>query len=169
LQQANCLINNQTVTNTVHSTLRDATTPYTDPCSKVKMKHRILIQFLLSTIIQLICYVGILYLAKVTLDFTTNDKYILMSDYGIQLSTVIFTMIISVQNLLTALINRKWFTWIGILIVLIIYSIGWGEDFSSWPERTIIYLIIGFYIILGKIQLDSTLKKLTKQKLQPIE
>jgi len=126
------------------------------------MKDRILIQFLLGTIIQLILYLGILYLAKVILDLTTDDKYILMSDYGIQLSTIILTMIISVQNLITALVNKKWFTWIGIIIVLLIYTIGWGEDFNSWPERTIIFIVVGFTIVLGKIQLDATLMKIKK-------
>ena len=73
-------------------------------------------------------------------------------------------MIISVQNLLTSIINRKWFTWTGIIIVLVIYSIGWGEDFNSWPERTTIFLIVGFSVVLVKIRMDSILIKLKKKK-----
>jgi hypothetical protein len=128
------------------------------------MKKRILFQFLIGTIVQLILYLGILYLAKVILAFSTEDRYILMSHYGIQLSAIILTMILLVQNLLTSIINRKWFTWTGILIVLVIYSIGWGEDFNSWPERTTIFLIVGFSVVLVKIRIDSILIKLKKKK-----
>ena len=128
------------------------------------MKDRIIIQFLLGTIIQLISYLALLYLAKITLYFITDDPYILISDYVIQLSTIILAIIISVQNLLTALVNKRWFTWTGVISVLTIYLIGWGEDRGPWPEKTAIFLIVGFIVIIGKIKLDSTLKRLKNKK-----
>ena len=126
------------------------------------MIRRILFQFLLGSIIQLIFYVGLLYLAKLVLDLTINDPRILMDRHGILLSASLGTSIFSVQNLLTAIINRKWFTWTGIVIVLILYSMGWGEDFSAWPERTVIHLLIGFAVILGKTRLDTALMNIGK-------
>jgi hypothetical protein len=121
------------------------------------MIKRILYQAVLGTIIQIALYVVILYFAKYSLDLLTDDKYILMDHYGILLSTFIFVIILFVQNILVAVIDKKWFRWLTIFIVLIFYIIAWGENFNNWPIRTIIYLISGIVVILIKVYIDTVL------------
>ncbi len=69
-----------------------------------------------------------------------------------------------IQNTLTSLVNKKWFTWTALAITLFIYFVGWGEDFASWPFSTIIYLIIGTTILLGKFHIDKRAESIWTHK-----
>ncbi len=124
------------------------------------MGKRILINAIVGTMIQMTFFILTLYLSKTTLDFFSTNKYHHISHFHIQLSSSIFAIMLIVQNLLTALINRAWFNWFSIFVVLTIYTIGWGEDFNSWPLKTIIFIGLGIITVIGKLFIDQKIHQM---------
>lgn len=123
---------------------------------------RILIFGLLASGLQLLSYFLVLFLLRLLGILFSNSDFI--SDYGLYLSIIIFGIMLLVQNVLTTIINRNWFTWTCIVLTLLIYFIGWGEDFNSWPVMTIIYLIFGTLTILSKFYIDRQLANYIDKK-----
>ena len=120
------------------------------------MLKRILIFGILASVIQIVMYSLILKMTQlIQMIFITERD--LISDFSIRLSIVLLSTIILVQNILTSIINRNWFNWFALGIVIFIYIIGWGENFSSWPIKTIIYFIAGFIVLFSKPFIDKKL------------
>jgi hypothetical protein len=126
---------------------------------------RILIFGLLASGLQLLIYFLVLFLIRLLGILFSNPDII--SEYGLYLSIIIFGIMLIIQNLLTTIINRNWFTWTTIILTLLIYFIGWGEDFNSWPVKTIIYLIFGTLTIFSKFYLDRHLANYMAKKARP--
>lgn len=124
------------------------------------MIKRILLFGLLATVIQITFYFLFLKLIQFVQTITITDihrEYI--SNYGIELSVVIFTVILIVQNITTALINKKWFTWTALTLVTIFYLIGWGEGLNSWPVKTVLFLLVGILTLISKFSIDKNLTR----------
>jgi hypothetical protein len=78
---------------------------------------------------------------------------------------MIFSIILGIQNFISAIFDNKWVTRFLLFLVLIVYATGWGEDFTSWPVRTSIYFVVGYGIILLKPILDRNTINRIKKKL----
>jgi hypothetical protein len=62
-----------------------------------------------------------------------------------------------VTNVLAALINRRFLTWGLLGIITLLYLIGWGEDFDTWPWKTTLFLVAGLFTIFIKFTVDKKL------------
>ena len=72
---------------------------------------------------------------------------------------LLFSKIVFLLNLLTAVVNRRWFTYATITIAIVIYVIGWGEDFDWHPYRTSYLILAGITSILTKLPIDGYFRK----------
>ena len=75
-------------------------------------------------------------------------------------SVFLFGFLLFVQNILIEIINKKWNVILLFIIILIIYIIGWGEDYIGWPIKTILVLITGSTTLLLKFVFDLNYKNL---------
>lgn len=78
----------------------------------------------------------------------------------ITLYVSLFGILIFFQNILIEIINKKWNVIFLFLFTLIIYFIGWGEDFKGWPTKTILILITGTTTLSIKFIFDLNFKNL---------
>lgn len=83
-------------------------------------------------------------------DFTT--------DFAVIMSVILFSIIIFIQNFLIEIFNKNIFTYSLFLIVIVIYTLGWGEDIFSFPFKTFIFLIAGFTSLTIKFLIDINFK-----------
>jgi hypothetical protein len=120
------------------------------------MLKRILIFGILASVIQIVMYSLLLKLIQLIQLIFIKDKE-LISDFNISLSIAILFVIILTQNILTSIINKNWFNWFALGIVIFIYIIGWGENLSSWPISTTIFLLVGFLVLFSKPIIDKKL------------
>jgi len=121
--------------------------------------QRLLLFSLIASIIQVAVYfLATLFFQVLMENFEKSGKEII-SNYNRDLSTIIFAMIILIQNTATSMVNRKWFTWIAFICALFFYSVGWGENLKSFPIASGTLLFIGFSVIAGKFIIDKHLVK----------
>ena len=129
------------------------------------MLKRLLINGLLTTGLQIVIYYAVLYfgwtIGKVIheptkLTITEAIEFGLL----IKLSLILFGTMLLVTNVLAALINRKFWTWGLLCIITILYLVGWGEDFDTWPWKTTLFLIAGLFTIFVKFMIDKKLNGL---------
>ena len=80
----------------------------------------------------------------------TDKDRAFISDYGLVVGTTLFFVIVTIQNISTTLINKKWFTWTAFILATIFYIIGWGEDYLSWPVTTVLFSFVGITVLASK-------------------
>lgn len=134
------------------------------------MIKRLLMFGLLASVIQVMFYLLILKTMQLVQAITITEEHKeYISNYGITLSVIIFIAIVTLQNISTTLINRKWFTWTALILVTTFYFVGWGEGINSWPIKTILFLIAGIVTLTSKFLIDKILVKWkTKKKPEPL-
>jgi hypothetical protein len=120
------------------------------------MLKRILIFGILASVIQVVMYSLLLKLIQLIQLIFIKDKE-LISDFNISLSFILLSIIILTQNILTSIINKSWFNWFALGIVIFIYIIGWGKGISSWPIKTTLFFIVGFLVLFSKPIIDKKL------------
>jgi hypothetical protein len=129
------------------------------------MLKRLLINGLLTTGLQIIIYYAVLYfgwtIGKIIHEPT---KLTLIEAIGfgllIKLSLILFGTMLLVTNVVASLFNNKVLTWGLLCIMTLLYLIGWGEDFDSWPRKTTLFIIAGLFTIFIKFTVDKTLNGL---------
>jgi hypothetical protein len=126
------------------------------------MIKRLSITGILSTLLQIGLYYFVLYFGWTfgqLIHEPTKLTIIEAIGFGvvIKLSIIIFGTMLLVTNILTAIVNRKIFTWTLLCIMTFIYLVGWGEDFQTWPWKTSLFLIAGIFTIFSKFFIDKTL------------
>jgi hypothetical protein len=89
----------------------------------------------------------------------TDKDRAFISDYGLIIGTTLFFFIVTIQNISTTLINKKWFTRTAFILATVFYFIGWGEDYFSWPVTTILFLFVGITVLTSKFIIDRILIK----------
>lgn len=75
-------------------------------------------------------------------------------------SVFLFGFLLFFQNILIEIINKKWNVISLFIFILIIYVIGWGEDYNGWPIKTILVLTTGSTTLLLKFVFDLNYKNL---------
>lgn len=124
------------------------------------MIKRFLIFGLFVSGIQVLLYYLMLRLVQFGQSFFMTEKdRAFISDYGLVIGTTLFFVIVTIQNISTALINKKWFTWTAFVLVTFFYIIGWGEDYLSWPVTTVLLLFVGITVLASKFTIDRKLIK----------
>lgn len=78
-------------------------------------------------------------------------------DFGVVSSTIVFAMFVTITNILTAVINRNSWTWGLLGLLALLYSLAWIEDFSSWPFRAIVAILIGLVSIFINVPINARL------------
>jgi hypothetical protein len=134
------------------------------PSGQIMVK-RFLINGLLTTGLQIAIYYAMLYFGwKIgkLIHEPTKLTIIEAIEFGliIKLSLILFGTMLLVTNILAALINNKFLTWGLICIMTVLYLIGWGEDFNTWPWKTTLFLIAGLFTIFIKFTVDKKLNRL---------
>ncbi len=76
------------------------------------------------------------------------------------LTVPLFGFLLFFQNLIIEIINKKWKVILLFIFILIIYVVGWGEDYKGWPINTILILTTGLTILLLKFIFDLNFKNL---------
>jgi len=124
------------------------------------MIKRLLIFGLFVSGIQVLLYYLMLRLVQFGQSFfMTDSDRAFISNYGLVIGTTLFFVIVTIQNISTTLVNRKWFTWTAFILSTIFYFIGWGEDYFSWPVTTTLFLIVGVFALTSKFYIDKKLIK----------
>jgi hypothetical protein len=124
------------------------------------MIKRLLIFGLFVSGIQVLLYYLMLRLVQFGQSFfMTDSDRAFISNYGLIVGTTLFFVIVTIQNISTTLVNKKWFTWTAFILSTILYFIGWGEDYFSWPVTTILFLIVGVFALTSKFYIDTKLIK----------
>jgi hypothetical protein len=113
------------------------------------MIKRLLINGLLTTGLQIIIYYAVLYFGWTIgklIHEPTKLTLIEAIEFGllIKLSLILFGTMLLVTNVVASLFNNKVLTWGLLCIMTLLYLIGWGEDFDSWP-----WTIYNFYKVHG--------------------
>jgi hypothetical protein len=128
------------------------------------MIKRILINGLLTTVVQIVFYVIILYLfatfGALIFDSQGFAKGIENIGYSVIMSVLLLGTILLPVNLILSIINKKVWTFGLLTIVAAIYFIAWIEDFSNWPWTTVLFLLVGLTTIYLKFFLDKKLEGL---------
>ena len=129
------------------------------------MLKRLLINGLLTTGLQIIIYYAVLYFGWTIgklIHEPTKLTLIEAIEFGllIKLSLILFGTMLLVTNVVTSLFNNKVLTWGLLCIMTLLYLIGWGEDFDSWPWKTTLLLIAGLFTIFIKFTIDKKLNGL---------
>jgi len=81
-------------------------------------------------------------------------------------SIPLYGILIFFQNIIIEIINKKWNVILLFTLILIIYFIGWGEDFTSWPIKTSLILITGTITLMIKFLFDLNFKNFKSSKIQ---
>jgi hypothetical protein len=124
------------------------------------MVKRLLIFGLFVSGIQVLLYYLMLRFVQFVQSFFMTDKdRAFISDYGLIIGTTLFFFIVTIQNISTTLINKKWFTRTAFILATVFYFIGWGEDYFSWPVTTILFLFVGITVLTSKFIIDRILIK----------
>jgi len=122
------------------------------------MAKRFLIYGLLGSIIQVAIYTVLLKLIQgfQTLIFTKNHREII-SFFDLQISIFVFITIVTIQNISTTLINKKWFTKTAFGFATLLCVVSWGEDLKTCPIKTTLYLLVGIFTLSIKFYIDKRL------------
>jgi hypothetical protein len=122
------------------------------------MIKRIMIFGVLASLLQLIFYVTSTFI----LWHLISAFYKFRGDWinFVVFSVFLFGFLLFVQNILIEIINKKWNVILLFIIILIIYIIGWGEDYVGWPIKTILILITGLTTLFLKFVFDLNYKNL---------
>lgn len=121
------------------------------------MLNRLLIYGLLTSVIQSLLYLmtlGIIWFVATLFHYPD-----FIAIFGLIVSAIVFACILAIQNILTALINKKWFTWTMFWLVTIVYLFVWGEDIFAWPMQTILFFLAGVGTLAIKSKIDSQFEK----------
>ena len=118
----------------------------------------------IGTIVQLLLY----YLLLISFQFiqtifrlTESREFIENYDIGMSLITLGYLLLF--QNILNAIVNRKWLTITMFIFTTLIILIGWGEDFISWPIKTSIFILINLVALYSKCFIDKKLSEYLKE------
>jgi|SRR5688572_8184649 len=128
---------------------------HADQTHNMNLIRRFLIFGLLTSILQWLLYAVTFFILRLIGNLSGNPDFI--SLYGLSLSLTLFGIILLLQNSLTSIINKKWFSRTALILALMFYYIGWGEDFNSWPLQTLAFLIVGTVVLISKFYIDKRL------------
>jgi hypothetical protein len=118
------------------------------------MLIRILTKGLMASGLQVLFYFIALYVlwySTVSIFRTDNIK---IDDLAVGTSVLLFAIIVTLQNLMSSIINKKWVTNFLFVFSIIVYLIGWGEDIKSFPYSATIFIIVGLLSLSIKFYLD---------------
>ena len=120
------------------------------------MIKRIMIFGVLASLLQLVFYVTTTFIVW----HLISAFYKFRGDWTnfVVFSVFLFGLLLFVQNILIEIIIKKWNVILLFIITLIIYIIGWGEDYEGWPVYTILVLITGSTTLLLKFVFDLNYK-----------
>lgn len=128
------------------------------------MIKRFLVNGLLTTVVQIVLYVIILYVCFTFSILIPGSRSLMDIGYPVIMSVLLLGPMLLIANLISSLINKKAWT-LGILtIVAIIYFIAWIEDIGNWPLTTIIFIIVGLTTIYSKFFVDKKTNKLIEPR-----
>jgi|GEM_PF-3573790 len=119
------------------------------------MIRRILIGGLLITAFQIGIYTLILYTGY------SSGKESYEFDLVAQLSIVSFGLLLFVINLLVAIINRRFWTWAMITIIVSLFAIDLVKDSSSWESY--LFNFAGIVTIFSKFAIEKLILVFTNK------
>ena len=119
------------------------------------MSIRILKFGFLGSILQLLLY-WILYkvIQVIELLFSSDQS---VSEWAFVLSVGVFGMILLVQNITVAIVDKDKFTRIAVYVSSVLIALAWIEDLNSRPYSTICWISISILTILSKRYIDKFL------------
>jgi hypothetical protein len=122
------------------------------------MIKRIMIFGVLASLLQLAFYITTTFM----LWHLIAAFYKFRSDWEtfVWLTVPLFGFLLFFQNLIIEIINKKWKVILLFIFILILYVVGWGEDYKGWPINTILILTTGLTILLLKFIFDLNYKNL---------
>jgi hypothetical protein len=123
--------------------------------SKVRaMLIRILTKGLMASGLQVLFYFIALYVLWYSTVSIFRPDNIKIDDLAVSTSVLLFAFIVTLQNLMSSIINKKCVTNFLFVFSIIVYLIGWGEDIKSFPYSATIFIIVGLLSLSIKFYLD---------------
>jgi hypothetical protein len=118
------------------------------------MLIRILTKGLMASGLQVLFYFIALYVLWYSTVSIFRPDNIKIDDLAVSTSVLLFAIIVTLQNLMSSIINKKWVTNFLFVFSIIVYLIGWGEDIKSFPYSVTIFIIVGLLSLSIKFYLD---------------
>lgn len=123
------------------------------------MLTRVLTKGLMASGLQVVFYFTALYvLWYLTAPFIRPEN-IKISDLAVGTSVLLFAIIVTLQNLVSSIINKKGITIFLFVVAVTIYLIVWGEDIKSFPFSATVYIIVGLLSLSIKLFIDNKIDK----------
>jgi hypothetical protein len=113
---------------------------------------------IIATILQLILYWIILRFIQIISSLLTNGESEFISDWAF-VSIGILGMMLLIQNVVTAISNRKKVNKISAYIVSCLIILAWCEDLSHKPYQTISCMLVSVITVFSKFYIDEILEK----------
>jgi hypothetical protein len=131
-------------------------------CTTARTAHPIKIEIKMGILLTTIFQIAIFFFLW-NLNWFLGQLILEKSEYPGQFivvtSTVIFTFLIAVNNLLMRIVNRKWFDRSMTLITIILYFSAWAEDLDTYTFNAVIFIIAGVVPILLKKKIEIEVRK----------
>ena len=113
---------------------------------------------IIATILQLILYWIMLRFIQIISSLLTNRESEFISDWAF-VSIGIFGIMLLIQNIVSAITNRKKAKIISAYIVSCLIILAWSEDLSHKPYQTITCMLISVITIFSKFYIDKILAR----------
>lgn len=128
------------------------------------MSRRITVS-VITSLFQTIVYYVVFYVAGVIGTLIRDPAQMTISEAVgfsafFKFSIIAFGVIITVMNLIDALVNQKRWTWILVVLVTVFYVIYWGQDIRYIPFKTGLFLLAGVVAIYAKFPGEKLLLRL---------
>jgi hypothetical protein len=135
------------------------------------MIKRILRDGLLTSLLQMILYLLILRLSATIqrLIFKSREMYISeVFEFVdvVQYLIILLAALLLATNIVTAIINKKIWTWGALIFVTLIYLIACNQYIHVWPWRITLFIVEGLVIIFSKPILEKAINRLLNYRLR---
>lgn len=128
------------------------------------MLRRILVNGLLTSILQIGVYALILYsgwsVGKLNHEPTSQEINEFM--FELELTSIFFGLLLVAANLLIAIINRRFWTWATIIGLVSFFFIGWIKDFEFSEWKTALDLLAVILTIFSKFAIEKGINMFTR-------
>jgi hypothetical protein len=128
------------------------------------MLKRILVNGLLTSILQIGVYVLIIYngwsVGKLIHEPTSEEIY--EFTFELELTSIFFGLLLVAANLLIAIINRQFWTWATIIALASFLFIGWIRHFEFSEWRTSLFMFAGILTVFSKFVVEKSINMFTK-------
>jgi hypothetical protein len=129
------------------------------------MVRRILMDGLLTTVLQIVLYALMLYIgwSLINLIHEPTPEEIYEFNFGAQLSIVMLGLPLLAANVIFSIINKRLWTQIAIIGFAIVLAIGWIKDYEASSLLSILLTAAPILTIISKFTIEKLVYSVIKK------